>query len=173
LKDNKINKVVADLIGSHLPPNYTVFVGLGNIDRADDGAGLLISRALKKDFPHIAFSEEEKSVESFVFDFIEKPDIKKIVFIDAADLGADPGDVEVYSYTDIKKFVPSFSTHKVPIAFIFEWIKKSGKEPYLIGIQPKTLEFMGQISESCKKTVSLLTEVISLRLKNSINNDYL
>ena len=46
-------------------------LGLGNTDRADDGAGVLVAQALKGPFPSFAYSEHD-GVEGTVLDLSER-----------------------------------------------------------------------------------------------------
>jgi len=157
--------MIADIFGNH-PKESVVIIGLGNRDRSDDGIGIRIAGALKQFSPERVFTEEERSVESLVFDFIEKEGIKAIIFIDAADLGGVPGEVRLFSAADIDRFVQTFSTHKVPITFLMEWIKKSGRNPYFVGIQPERLEFFGSISPTCSCSADLVINILSQNIKD-------
>ncbi|MCD6117221.1 hydrogenase maturation protease [bacterium] len=164
MKDNVIKSAIADIFNNHHKESV-VIVGLGNRDRSDDGIGIKAAEALKQFSPERVFTEEEKSVESLVFDFIENKEIKAIIFIDAADLGGLPGETELFSASDIDKFVPTFSTHKVPITVLMNIIAKRGMDPYFIGIQPETLKFMGSISSVCAESADSIIKFISQNIK--------
>ncbi|MCU0853045.1 MAG: hypothetical protein MUC90_07345, partial [Thermoplasmata archaeon] len=61
-------------------------LGLGNTDRADDGAGILVAEALKKRFPLFSFSEHD-GVEGTVLDISERSEDATIIFVDAGNIG--------------------------------------------------------------------------------------
>jgi len=127
-------------------PNRVVLVGLGNPDRADDGFGIELADRFKGRFPNQIFSEHERSVEGIVMNLIDRDDVHTVLFIDATDFGGKPGDVQVFSEKDAQRFIPSFSTHKVPITLLMELIRQHGKTSFLLGVQPESLEFLGGVS---------------------------
>ena len=69
-------------------------LGLGNVDRADDGAGVLVALELKKRFPDQSFSEHD-GVEGTVLDIAEKDEQSIVFFVDAAELRLSPGSTKV------------------------------------------------------------------------------
>lgn len=132
----------------------TMVIGLGNADRSDDGAGLVIAEKLKARFPERAFSESEKSVEGLVFDVIENPAFDCVLFIDAVNFGESPGTVRLFTAEDIEKFQPDVSTHKVPMSMLMDLLVQNNKKPFLLGIQPGSVKLMGEMSETVKKVIS-------------------
>jgi len=150
-------------------PRSTVIVGLGNLDRADDGAGIVLAEQLKVHYSDQVFSEKEQSVESIVLYLLERNDAETFLFIDSADFGGRPGEVKIFQVEDAKRFVPAFSTHKVPIALLMELLAQRGKKPILLGIQPESLEFLGKMSISVEKRLVLLEKLLKrfLRIKSS------
>jgi len=139
-------------------PGAVIIIGMGNRDRADDGVGLELAQRLKKRYPNRVFSEEDKSVEGIVFEQMERKDVETILFIDATDFGGNPGDVQCFKSEDAQRFVPSFSTHKVPITLLMEVVEQHGKKPLLLGIQPESLDFLASMSPSMMKTLHGLEE---------------
>lgn len=137
-------------------PHSVVIVGLGNLDRADDGLGIALAVRLRDRYPGHVFSEKEKSVEGMVLELLERKDIRVFLFVDATDFGGKPGEVRLFDVEDAERFVPSFSTHKVPISFLMELVKQYGKKPVLLGVQPECLEFLGDMSSSVKTTLGWL-----------------
>ena len=136
-------------------------VGMGNRDRADDGFGLDLARRLKDRWPGLVFSEEDRSVEGIVFDLITREDIEVVLFIDAAHFGGEPGDLKLFDILDAEKFVPSFSTHKVPISLLMGLVHQKGKTPYLLGIQPKDTALFAPMSNVITSTLDEIVKRIS------------
>ena len=147
---------ISECIGTR--PGAVILVGMGNRDRADDGVGLELAERLKKRYPNHVFSEEDKSVEGIVFEQMERQDIDTILFIDATDFGGNPGDVQCFRSEDAQRFVPSFSTHKVPITLLMEVVEQHGKKPLLLGIQPESLDFLASMSPSMEEILRRLEE---------------
>lgn len=141
-------------------PGTIAIIGLGNIDRSDDGFGIELARRLSGRWPGPVFSEDKKSVEGIVFDIVERKGVDIILFIDAVDFGGSPGDLRLFHHEDAERFLPSFSTHKVPIALLMGVIAQHGKKPYLLGCQPESLAFMGNISTVVSDAMSALKELM-------------
>src|SRR4030042_252830 len=73
-------------------PGSMIIIGLGNPDRADDGAGIQLAGLLEKRFPDQVFSERERSVEGLVLEHIEAQKTETILFVDAASFSPVPGE---------------------------------------------------------------------------------
>lgn len=144
------------------PVESIALVGMGNPDRGDDIFGIQLAEDLKAHAPDRIFSERERSLEGIVFGLIEREDIRAIVFIDAADFGEQPGVMHWFTSEDAERFVPAISTHKVPITLLMDLIVKRGKEPILIGLQPESLTFLGEMSI----TVKIVLNYVHSELKN-------
>ena len=136
-------------------------LGLGNTDRADDGAGILVAQALKKLFPSFAFSEHD-GVEGTVLDISEKDEDLTVFFIDAANLGEKPGTIRLVKKADIRD--KEITTHRVAVVLMASILERTGKRSAVIGIQPERIEFQGRVTPSVKKSigtvVSALTKVM-------------
>ena len=139
-------------------------IGLGNPDRADDGVGIVLASILKTHFPDRIFLETERHVEQLVLDLIENPNIKTILFVDAVDFGGPGGTIKQFGVEESRRFMPSVSTHRVPIGFLMHLLTQEGKIAYLIGVQPESLELMGEMSPSVEKTVSKIAKGIICKL---------
>lgn len=142
-----------------------VVIGLGNTDRSDDGIGIEIGANLKTRFPEKVFLETEQSVEGLVLECLENNSIKSILFIDAVDFNGKPGQVQLFTADDADKFLPSLSTHKVPIGFLMGLIQRAGKQPLLIGIQPKSLNLLGNITNELLEVINQMTAIFAVLLK--------
>ncbi len=133
-------------------------LGLGNTDRADDGAGVLVAAALKKLFPFFSYSEHD-GVEGTVLDISEREEDAFVLFVDAANLHLDPGSVRVIPKDRIKE--TEITTHRVSVALMASILEKGGKGAAVIGIQPKDIAFRGEMSASVRASVSTVTKVLS------------
>lgn len=133
-------------------------LGLGNLDRADDGAGVLVAHALKKPFPKFSFSEHD-GVESIVLDISETPGDATVFFVDAANLKAAPGTIRVVRREDINE--KEITTHRVAVALMAALLEKGGKRSAVICIQPELTEFRGPVSEPVRKAVDTVSTALS------------
>ena len=154
--EEKILNTLTDLIAS---PS-TMIIGIGNTDRGDDGVGLILAEKIKARFPKRAFLESEKSVEGWVLNSIENSDFKSILFIDATSFGGQPGEIKLFTSEDIQHFQFDISTHKVPISLLMEMIVQKGKDPYLLGIQPGNVEFMGEMSLPVQEVIIIFQDFL-------------
>ncbi len=132
-------------------------LGLGNTDRADDGAGILVALALKKLFPSFAFSEHD-GVEGTVLDLSEKDDDLTVLFVDAANLGEKPGTIRFVRKEDIRD--KEITTHRVAVVLMASLLEKAGKRSAVIGIQPERIEFRGKVTEPVSRAVSSVVSVL-------------
>jgi hydrogenase 3 maturation protease len=138
-------------------------LGLGNTDRADDGAGVLVALALKKLFPSYSYSEHD-GIEGVVLDISEKKERATVLFVDAADMKLEPGSVKIVSRQDIKE--TEITTHRVAVALMASILERAGKISAIICIQPGTIEFQGRVSGPVKLTIERLVSVLSQIIKS-------
>jgi hydrogenase 3 maturation protease len=132
-------------------------LGLGNTDRADDGAGVIVAEALKKPFPSHSYSEHD-GVEGTVLDLSERAEDLVVLFVDAANLGLRPGSVRVVEKEDIKQ--TEITTHRVTVALMASMLERAGKRSAVVCIQPKVIAFRQSISEPVAKAVESLIRVL-------------
>ncbi|MBN1677488.1 MAG: hydrogenase maturation protease [Candidatus Thermoplasmatota archaeon] len=139
--------------------NGRVYVlGLGNLDRADDGAGVLVAHALKKPFPKFSFSEHD-GVEGTVLDISETPGDATVFFVDAANIGAPPGTIEVVRKEDIND--KEITTHRIAVALMASLLERGGKRSAVICIQPGRIEFREPITEPVERAVKAVASALS------------
>lgn len=145
-----------------------VVIGLGNPDRADDGFGIILSEKLQRKYPERVFSERQRSVEGIVIDLLENKAIDTFVFVDATDFGGEPGEAKLFTPKDAERFMPAFSTHKVPISLLMDLIVQHGKKPVLLGVQPGSVELLGEMSQGVLQTMKALEKELSDFLQSII-----
>jgi len=131
-----------------------LFVGIGNVLKQDDGAGVFISsRIVERD--NIGTLTVEVSIENYIGKINSmKPDI--LVLIDCMDTGSPPGSVvflPVEEVTDI-----TFNTHNISLRNLAAFFTS---EVYILGIQPATIDFGENISD--------IVRIVSEDIINLIN----
>jgi hydrogenase maturation protease len=139
-------------------------LGLGNTDRADDGAGVLVAQALKKHFPLFSYSEHD-GVEGTVLDISEKGEDATVIFVDAADLHASPGAVRLVRKEDIKE--TEITTHRVAVALMASMLEKAGKSSAVVCIQPGSIEFRGKATKPVRDSIGLIARALSAIMKKA------
>ena len=123
--EEDLRRQIGDLAGD----GRVYVLGLGNTDRADDGAGILVALALKERFPSFSYSEHD-GVEGTVLDISEKEEDATVLFVDAADMGLEPGSIKVIPKDKIKE--TEITTHRVAVALMASILERSGKKAAVI-----------------------------------------
>jgi hydrogenase 3 maturation protease len=159
------NSLKSELKGS----KKLAVLGVGSDLRADDNAGMLAAEELEKSskainkyiqfkvfFGHTAPENLSGEIRKF------EPD--HVVIIDAADMEKKPGEISVFTPENAGGI--SFSTHKLPIKVLAQYLSQSFEcRVIIIGIQPKTLDFGKDVSKEVKKAVgevgSMIIEVLT------------
>jgi len=147
-----------------LSGNGKVYVlGLGNTDRADDGAGILVAEALRKRFPLFSFSEHD-GVEGTVLDISERNEDAAIIFVDAGNIGKDPGTIALIAKSQIRE--TEITTHRVAVALMASILEKAGKRSAVLCIQPERIEFQGEVTAKVKTSVETVTKILTELMAN-------
>jgi hydrogenase 3 maturation protease len=144
-------------------------LGVGSELRADDAAGMLVAELLQ-----IYESKKTSKVDFRIFFGATAPEnltgeIKKyapshLIIVDTAELGKKPGTVMLLDKDSIANF--SFSTHKLPIKVMIEYLRQSFElEVAIIGVQPKLLDFGKPPCEEVKIAVNAVAEDIMSALE--------
>ena len=152
--EEALTEAVETVVGEG--PVYVL--GLGYVDKADDGAGVLVANTLKKIFPDHSFSEHD-GVEGVVLDISQRTGPGTVLFVDAGDLKAPPGTIEVVTRDQIKD--TEISTHRVPVTLMAAILERSDKKVAIVAIQPKCLEFRADISEEMGRAVAAVVAALS------------
>lgn len=138
-------------------------LGAGSCLMADDAAGVMITDSLIERFGtnpgRFAVFSGGNAPECFTGEIKKfKPDL--VLIIDAADMGLAPGSVRSIKSDEVAGV--SFSTHMLPLKVMLDYLKKEIEcETAIIGIQPKSLEFGGEMCEDVKNTVAELIEMLN------------
>jgi hydrogenase maturation protease len=149
----------------------TLVLGLGNNLLGDDGAGI---HALKKlegiwpaDDPSVEFVDGG-TLSFTLAGLIQEAD--QLIVIDAAQLNATPGHVQVFENQDMDRFINGgrcTSVHEVSLSELMDIALLTGALPgrrALVGIQPQHLDWADQptarvqagIADACERTKQLL-----------------
>jgi hydrogenase 3 maturation protease len=157
---NLKNKLKSSLEGA----KKVAILGVGSELRADDNAGILISQELERSADQI-----NKAIDLKIFLGHTAPEnlsgeIKKyapshVLIIDTADIGKKPGEVAVFGPEDSGGI--SFSTHKLPIKVLAQYLSQSiNCKIVVIGIQPKTLDFGKDVSREVIASIKKISKEI-------------
>jgi hydrogenase 3 maturation protease len=144
-----------------------LLVGAGNTLRGDDGAGPALI-ALLEGKTKASVIDVGETPENYIGRIVAAaPDT--IVFVDAADFGAQPGDMAVLEPEDMAGC--GISTHRMPLNLFFRFLKeRSRADAFALGIQPAQIGFgeaIGpEVASSVKALASLLQDLMPLSGEN-------
>lgn len=131
-----------------------LFAGIGNVLKSDDGIGVYISNHIKE-----SKSVQKLTVEVSIENYLGKinslnPDV--LILVDCVDFGKQPGYFEMLPAEQVKDF--TLNTHNISLKRISELFKMP---VYILGIQPKSIDFGEEISENVKKTAQNILKIIN------------
>jgi hydrogenase 3 maturation protease len=140
-------------------------LGIGSQLKGDDASGIAAVLRLKE---LVAKSPKSSDVEVFIGGTapenitgeIRRFGPSDLIIIDSADIGGSPGDIKLIGLEEIGGV--SFSTHNLPasmlIAYLMQFLKCN---VFVIGIQPKSLDFGVGLSPEVDKASKLLAQLIA------------
>jgi hydrogenase 3 maturation protease len=131
-----------------------LFIGIGNLLKMDDGAGVYISTKIKN-----KGNRSSLTVETGIENYIGKinslaPDI--LVLIDCVELKSPPGTFKLLELSEIQDL--TFNTHNISLRRLSEFFKMP---VYILAIQPEKVDF--------GENISYLVKYIANRIIKQIN----
>lgn len=118
------------------------FLGIGNTDRGDDAAGIVLGRRLRElGVDHVYESE---TTPERVLPALRDGGFDSVVFLDAVDMSMEPGAVAIFDAEEIVSRFPQVSTHKLSLATLARLVSDGNScRVWLVGIQPESIEMNG------------------------------
>jgi hydrogenase 3 maturation protease len=131
-----------------------LFVGIGNLLKSDDGAGVYITRKIKNS-KYIISLTVEMSLENYIGKINTlNPDI--LILIDCVDIKARPGTIRLLSPETVQDL--TFNTHNISLKRISEFFRMP---IYILGIQPEKVDFGENISYIVMKVADQIIQMIN------------
>jgi hydrogenase maturation protease len=135
-------------------------LGLGNPDYGDDGFGVRLAEALlNAGRPNVivAGTAPERHLPSAL-----ERHPAHVIFADAVEFGGAAGSVIFLNADEIVARFPQISTHKLSLGLLAKYAQADGKTRcWLLGAQPDSLKPGGELTPAMRKTVLLLTQMIT------------
>ncbi|MGC1390788.1 MAG: hydrogenase maturation protease [Bacteroidales bacterium] len=132
----------------------TLFVGIGNLFKMDDGVGVYISKRIKNKV-NVSSLTVEVSLENYIGKINSlNPDI--LILIDCVDMKEVPGTYKLLSLRQIQDM--TFNTHNISLRRLSEFFTMP---VYVLGIQPEKIDF--------GENMSYLVKNVAERIINQIN----
>jgi hydrogenase maturation protease len=141
-----------------LPSNNTLILGIGNTLLADEGTGIHMLNYMQRHHPELSGVEY---LDGGTLSFTLAPWIEEagnLIVIDAAELGAPPGTVEVFAGEDMDRFAGKTkrSVHEVSLGDLLAIAHLTGAIPenrVLVAIQPEKIDWGSCLSNRVKQAL--------------------
>ena len=137
------------------------WLGLGNVEFGDDGAGLELATQLACWVPssHVVFVAGT-TPERFL-PRLRQERFSTVILLDAVEFGATAGAIAGFESDAFEARFPAVSTHKLPLSLLARLITSdTGATVSLIGIQPGSLRPGRGLSLEVAEAVDALTTLI-------------
>ena len=134
--------------------NRLLFIGVGNVLKSDDGAGVSISRQIIER-PNIRALTVEVSIENYIGK-INSMEPGEIVIIDCMELDSFPGDFRIVALSEVEDI--TFNTHNISLGRLGDFFLYP---TYILGIQPQSIAFGDRLSPPVQKTADLIINQIN------------
>ncbi|MFH0919782.1 MAG: hydrogenase maturation protease [Fibrobacterota bacterium] len=139
----------------------TAFLGIGNPDRGDDGAGMALAHRLESNgvapvFYGNTFPEQKVPV-------LRDNGFENVIFLDAVDAGIEPGAAVLLDAAALQQRYPQISTHTLSLGTLARLISDNNAcQVWLLGIQSASIALGPQsLSPRVGQTVQRLAELIT------------
>lgn len=134
-------------------------VGIGNPDRGDDAVGLRLAEAVR-DLGYAGVILAERTPERWTA-CLARGAFQTVLFLDAVEMGAAPGDVILLDGAEIAARYPQVSTHKVSLGTIARLIEADGPtRVFLLGVQPLSVAHGADPSAPVRATLDMLRDLL-------------
>ena len=134
--------------------NNLLFVGVGNVLKKDDGAGVAISRQIIER-PHIRALTVEVSIENYIGK-INSMDPEQMVILDCMELGSEPGNTRLIEIDQVED--NTYNTHNISLGRLGEFFKFP---TYVLGIQPGNISFGEGLTPAVQESVNRIVKQIN------------
>lgn len=135
------------------------WVGIGNVDRGDDGFGVRLAEALAQDGCTrvvAAGTTPENRVEE-----LAASGCAHVVLLDAAGFEGEPGSAVFLDAAALEARFPQVSTHTLSLGLLARMIAARGPRVWLLGVRPLAVAPGTGLSEPVRRSVELLRTLVA------------
>lgn len=134
-----------------------LLLAVGNDMMGDDGAGpYLVELLAQKPAEGWSVINGGSAPENYAHQVRELAP-RRVVIVDATDMGLAPGDIRVVDERCIADMF-IMTTHSLPISFLIERLRESVDEVVFVGIQPAVVAYAFPMMEVVRQAVEQLHE---------------
>lgn len=142
-------------LGEAVSGKKTLVLCVGNDMKGDDAVGKYVYERLKTESKLYCAEMPENYLGR-----IEELGPDALLIVDAADFGGEPGQV---AFAELRDFsAPSLSTHALSMSIMSRFLK--GIEVFLVGVQPKTLEFGKKMGKEARAGADEIAAILNKHL---------
>jgi hydrogenase 3 maturation protease len=155
-------------------PERLVVLGVGNVAKGDDGAGVSCAEALARLTAGLPVARLKIIVaydtpENFTGD-VRKFRATHVLILDAAAGGFPPGTVSLIDPGQIRE--DDASTHRAPLSLLHAYLERTiGCRAIVLGIEPESFDpgapLSAGVAEAVEKTAAGLAALLRKRLRSS------
>lgn len=132
-----------------------VLFTVGSVLRGDDAVGPVVAKLFKENEPKNWMLVEGDQTPENELGYLKRLHPKRIVMIDAADMGLEAGEIRRIVTDDVKtSFL--FTTHSMPITYLLGQLEDACDELVFIGVQPAQTEFFAPLTKSVKESAETI-----------------
>jgi len=138
-------------------------VGIGNPDRGDDAFGVILADSMRRlGYPEVILAD--RTPERWT-GWLAQSRFQAVLFLDAVEMGAAPGDVVFLASAQIAARYPQLSTHKLSLGTLAALIEAEGPtRVFLLGVQPQSLDYGADLSVPVRTTLEILRDLLAENL---------
>jgi hydrogenase 3 maturation protease len=170
--DSRIEQGLAEFISG---AKRIAVLGIGNDLRRDDGLGPSIVNHLETRSSNILIENVGSVPEAFAHSLTDFG-AERVIMIDAADMGKEPGHTDLVTKDRIDGI--ALSTHSMPLSLLMMYLEQeTGAKTILLGVQPASIAF-GEgftpiIERVSQKLISTIDRVLHQHLEaiQDVQND--
>lgn len=153
-------------VGASPEPIHTLVIGIGNSLLTDDGAGVHVIEQLRDaGLPDHVELLDGGTLGFALLEIVEAAE--RLIVVDAAQLDAEPGTVEVFRDREMDVYLTSCkrsSVHEVNLLDIMSAARFRGLMPghyALVGIQPASMDWGSEPTEAVARGVAEAARIIT------------
>ena len=140
--------------GGNSAATKLVFVGIGNVLKRDDGVGVYITNRIKKR-PNVIPLTVEVSIENYI-NKINRLNSDLLILVDCMDFRENP---VYWNIVPVERLAGQMTnTHNLSLGKVSELFNARA---YVLGIQPKNIEFGENLSPEIKEKADQLINLIN------------
>ncbi len=148
---------ILDELRERIAGRKVLLLGVGNILQGDDGIGPYLIQRLhgKIEIPLI----DAGDVPENYIGPIEDSGADLVLVVDAADIGAKPGEIALIEMAQLTDF--GVSTHTANLALLFKVIPEEKRpEALLVAVQPASMQTRRGLSDAVRESLDGLEQVL-------------